>query len=39
VEGQTPPEGETPAEEQPAEPPVTESQPPAEDAQGDEANE
>ena len=44
VEGETPTEGETtPAEdtteEQPAETPATEPQPPADDAQGDDANE
>ena len=43
IEGETPTEGETPAEdtaeEQPAETPATEPQPPADDAQGDDANE
>jgi len=43
VEGETPTQGETPTEgtteEQPAETPVTEPQPPADDAQGDDANE
>ena len=43
VEGETPTESETPAEEtteeQPAETPATEPQPPADDAQGDDANE
>ena len=43
VEGETPTESETPTEapteEQPVETPATEPQPPAEDAQGDDANE
>jgi type IV pilus assembly protein PilN len=43
IEGETPTEDETPTEEtteeQPAETPTTETQPPADDAQGDDANE
>jgi type IV pilus assembly protein PilN len=43
VEGETPAESEAPAEEtteeQPVEPPATETQPPADDAQGDDTNE
>ncbi|WP_019412523.1 hypothetical protein [Paenisporosarcina sp. TG20] len=39
VEGETPAEGSTPTVNQPAETPATETQPPADDAQGDDANE
>ncbi|MBW9235370.1 hypothetical protein JQK62_24850, partial [Leptospira santarosai] len=39
VEGETTTEGEAPVEEQPAGTPATETQPPADDAQGDDANE